>query len=286
VRRSKLHTEAAADLVVISERWDSSGGSLTHHPDRLRLLCVDLKGGIELDDFSHTPHSLEEVVTSVEGAAQALGSIRDEVDRRLAALRNAGVRDIDAWAETGRPPWPRILVVVDELAELTVRELGAAPAAVAAQKVATGRLAEIARLGRAVGIHLILCTQRPDAEAVPGQLKANLAGTVAFRVRSEVNSHILLESDRAALLPHHPGRAIWAHERLEEFQAIHLPADETQRLLADRARKLSEGGPVVVTPGPLDTSLNSSSISGGSEFPGIETSPWGSLDTGEAEGAP
>jgi hypothetical protein len=259
---------------------------LTHQPDRLRLVCVDLKGGIELDAFSHTPHSLEEVVTSVDAAARALGSIRDEVDRRLQALRNAGVRDIDAWAETGRPPLPRILVVVDELAELTVRELGGAPAAVAAQKAATRRLGEIARLGRAIGIHLILCTQRPDAEAVPGQLKANLAGTVAFRVRSEVNSHILLESDRAALLPHHPGRAIWAHEWLEEFQTIHLAADEAARLLQARGQALSWGGPVVVTPGPLDTSLNSGSISGAPEFPGIEATAWGSLGTGEAEGAP
>jgi DNA segregation ATPase FtsK/SpoIIIE-like protein len=259
---------------------------LTHHPNEIRLICVDLKGGIELDTFAQTPHALEAVVTSVEDAARALGSVRDEVDTRLRALRNAGVRDVDAWAEAGRPPWPRILVVVDELAELTVRELGAAPAAVAAQKAATGRLAEIARLGRAVGIHLILCTQRPDAEAVPGQLKANLAGTVAFRVRSEVNSHILLESDRAALLPHHPGRAIWAHERLEEFQAIHLPANEAARLLEARAEEPSRGGPVVVTPGPLDTSLNSGSISGRSEFPGIESTPWGSRDTGETEGAP
>jgi DNA segregation ATPase FtsK/SpoIIIE-like protein len=259
---------------------------LTHHPDRLRLVCIDLKGGIELDAFSSIPHSFEEVVTSVDGAARALGSIRDEVDRRLQALRNAGVRDIDAWADTGRPRWPRIVVVVDELAELTVRELGAAPAAVAAQKAATGRLAEIARLGRAVGIHLILCTQRPDAEAVPGQLKANLAGTVAFRVRSEVNSHILLESDRAALLPHHPGRAIWAHERLEEFQAIDLAANEAAKLLRTRGQELSRGGPVVVTPGPLDTSLNSGSISGESEFSGIETTPSGSLDTEETEEAP
>jgi DNA segregation ATPase FtsK/SpoIIIE-like protein len=259
---------------------------LTRHPDELRLLCVDLKGGVELDAFAQTPHSLEAVVTSVEEAARALGSVRDEVDSRLRALRNASVRDVDAWADTGRPPWPRILAVVDELAELTVRELGAAPAALAAQKAATGRLAEIARLGRAVGIHLILCTQRPDAEAVPGQLKANLAGTVAFRVRSEVNSHILLESDRAALLPHHPGRAIWAHERLEEFQAIHLAAAAASRFLADRARELSGGGPVVVTPGPLDTSLNSGSIWGGSEFPGIETVPRWSLNTGETEGAP
>ena len=106
----------------------------------------------------------------------------------------------------------------------------------------TGRLGEIARLRRAVGVHLLLCTQRPDAEAVPGQLKANLAGTVAFRVRSEVNSHILLESDRASLLPHHPGRAIWAYERLEEFQAIHLGAADAARLLEARSQEVREEG--------------------------------------------
>jgi hypothetical protein len=123
---------------------------LTHQPDQLRLLCIDLKGGIELALFATTPHSLGDVVTTVEGAAEALDSVRSEVDRRLQGLRNAGVRDIDAWADIGRPPWPRIVVVVDELAELTVRELGGNPSALAAQKVARGRLGEVARLGRAL----------------------------------------------------------------------------------------------------------------------------------------
>ena len=245
---------------------------LTHRAEELRLLCIDLKGGIELDAVARTPHALKEVVTSVDGAARALSSARDEVDRRLRELRNAGVRDIDAWAEAGRPPWSRFLVVVDELAELTVRELGGAPAAVAAQKAAIGRLGEIARLGRAVGIHLILCTQRPDAEAVPGQLKANLAGTVAFRVRSEVNSHILLESDRAALLPHHPGRAIWAHQRLEEFQAIQLGADEAVRLLAARAEQLSGEGAGRLTEPPLDT-FGNSETAGGDGIEGVPSEP-------------
>jgi hypothetical protein len=221
---------------------------LVHPPDELRLVCVDLKGGVELDSLARVPHAVEPVVSTVEDAARALGTVREEIDRRLSVLREAGVRDVDAWAEAGRPPWPRLVVVVDELAELTVRELGGAPAAVAAQKAATGRLGEIARLGRAVGVHLLLCTQRPDAEAVPGQLKANLAGTVAFRVRSEVNSHILLESDRAALLPHHPGRAIWAHERLEEFQAIHVGADEAEHLLARCAIRRPVDGAGRVSP--------------------------------------
>ena len=233
---------------------------LTHHPDQLRLLCIDLKGGIELALFATTPHSLGDVVTTVEGAAEALDSVRDEVDRRLQSLRNAGLRDLDAWADVGRPPWPRIVVVVDELAELTVRELGGNPSALAAQKVARGRLGEVARLGRAVGIHLVVCTQRPDAEAVPGQLKANLAGTVAFRVRAQVNSLILLENDRAALLPHRPGRAIWAHERLEEFQAIHLASAEAERLVAVRVAELTAEGAGLVTPPLQNTSGNSESI--------------------------
>jgi len=207
---------------------------LDHQPRSLRLLCLDLKGGVELASFGDLPHAICPVVDSIEGAPRALGAIRTELDRRLEALRRADLRDVDAWLDAGMPEWPRVVVVVDELAELTVRDLGNDKIARAAQTEACGRLVEIARLGRAVGIHLILCTQRPDAEAVPGQLKANLAGTVAFRVRSGVNSLILLDCDRAALLPHLPGRAIWAHDRLEEFQAIHIDADESRRLLVER----------------------------------------------------
>jgi DNA segregation ATPase FtsK/SpoIIIE, S-DNA-T family len=200
-------------------------------PDGLRLCCIDLKGGVELSPFGTLPHSLHETIASIEGAAEALSSIRAEVDRRLIELRDAGARDVDEWHALGRPRWPRIVVVVDEVAELTVRETGGNQAVQAAQKAATGRLSEIARLGRAAGVHLIVCTQRPDAEAVPGQLKANLPATVAFRVRAAVNSVILLESDRAALLPHVRGRAIWAHERLEEFQAIYLSREDTMAML-------------------------------------------------------
>jgi hypothetical protein len=217
-------------------------------PDELRLCCVDLKGGVELDSFGSVPHSLHETIASIEGAAEALSSIRAEVDRRLIELRDAGVRDIGEWHALGRPQWPRIVVVVDEVAELTVRETGGNQAVQAAQKAATGRLSEIARLGRAAGVHLIVCTQRPDAEAVPGQLKANLPATVAFRVRAAVNSVILLESDRAALLPHVRGRAIWAHERLEEFQAIYLSREDTLAMLEDVRDPSSRGAAERVTP--------------------------------------
>ena len=132
---------------------------------------------------------------------------------------------------------------------ITVPDLGDDRAARAAQQAATGRLCEIARLGRSVDIHLVCCTQRPDAHAVPGQLKANLDGTVAFRVRAAINSFILLDSDRAALLPPHPGRAIWAHETVEEFQAVDCSLEESRELLLERwgsRGSLPPGVPVTV----------------------------------------
>jgi hypothetical protein len=91
--------------------------------------------------------------------------------------------------------------MADEVAEVPVRDLGDERAARAAQQAATGRPCEITGLGRSVVIHLVRCPQSPDAEAVPGQLKATLDGTVAFRVRAAVNRFILPYSERAALLP-------------------------------------------------------------------------------------
>ena len=101
-------------------------------------------------------------------------------------------------------------------------------------------------------IHLVCCTQRPDADAVPGQLKANLDGTVAFRVRAAINSFILLDSDRAAWLPPHPGRAVLAHEKVEEFQAVDCSPEESRQLLL--ARWGSRG--VSPTTGPVSVDFS------------------------------
>ncbi|MGH7641706.1 MAG: FtsK/SpoIIIE domain-containing protein [Candidatus Dormibacteria bacterium] len=217
--------------------------AIDRSPDQLQFCLVDLKGGTELAQFSYLPHAMAPVADSVLAAADLLTKVRQELDRRLLEVRRA----VEVGAEAAPKDWPRILVVVDEVAELTVRDLGDDRAARAAQQAATGRLAEIARLGRAVGVHLVCCTQRPDADAIPGQLKANLSGTVAFRVRAAVNSWILLDSERAALLPPHPGRGLWSHETVEEFQAIDCSMEES------RSRLLSRWGsrPTQATTGPV-----------------------------------
>ena len=209
-----------------------TGLLLTHQPDELNLACIDLKGGVELHRFASLPHAMAPVADSVDGAGTLLDQVRDELDRRLRELRAAGLSDIQAWHAESKPRWPHILVVVDEVAELTSRALTRDGRS--ERDAATGRLCEIARLGRAPGIHLVVCTQRPDADAVPGQLKANLPATVAFRVRNGINSRILLDTDRAALLPPVAGRGVWVHDTEEEFQGIYLDAPTSARLLDDR----------------------------------------------------
>ncbi len=149
---------------------------LDHPPKRLKLVLLDLKGGVGLAHFSYLPLSMFPVADGVTSAAETLSRVREELDRRLSSVR----RSVGEEGSAAHDPWPRFVVLVDEVAKLTVRDLGDDRAARAAQQAATGRLCEIARLGRSVDIHLVCCTQRPDAEAVPGQLKANLDGTVAF----------------------------------------------------------------------------------------------------------
>ena len=166
------------------------------------------------------PHALYPVGDTVAAAAETLSRVREELDRRLTAV----TRSVEAGDSAAPASWPRIVVVVDEP---TGRDLGDERVARAAQQAATGRPCEITGLGRSVVIHLVGCAESPDAEAVPGQLKANLDGTVAFRVRAAVNSFILLDSDVTAPLPH-PGRAVWVHETVEEFQAVDRSVKESQ----------------------------------------------------------
>ncbi|MDA8393678.1 MAG: FtsK/SpoIIIE domain-containing protein [Candidatus Dormibacteraeota bacterium] len=197
-----------------------------HEPEDLQVALIDLQGGVELAPFRGLPHAIYPLADGLLAAAETLERVRQEVDQRLREVREAASLERPA----SPPSWPRLLVVVDEVARLTCLDLGDGRADRAAQQAASGRLGEIARLGRSVGVHLVCCTQRQDAEAMPGQLRANLQGAVAFRVRAAVNSHNCLDSDRAALLPPHSPRAIWREETLEEFQAVECSLEGSHQL--------------------------------------------------------
>jgi hypothetical protein len=215
--------------------------ALEYPPERLHLVLLDLKRGLELSMFGELPHAVFPVVETVEGAAEVLSAVRVELDRRLDLLRSAGVVDCETWAEATGEAWPRLLVVVDELAELTTSDGRARARADDSFQIARARVIALSRLGRAAGVHLILCTQRPDVDAMPGQLKANVPGTVAFRVRARVNSEILLDAGGAERLAHHPGRAFWQEDRTEEFQSIYLGHEDAKRLLQEKWGQAATG---------------------------------------------
>jgi hypothetical protein len=104
------------------------------------------------------------------------------------------------------------------------------------QNDALGALASLCRLGRSLGIHFVGATQRPDAGVLPGQIKANIPATVAFKVREPLNSRILLgeENASAASLPPVPGRGIWQWQTETQFQAPWLARAEAEKLLRRR----------------------------------------------------
>ena len=104
------------------------------------------------------------------------------------------------------------------------------------QNDALGALASLCRLGRSLGIHFVGATQRPDAGVLPGQIKANIPATVAFKVREPLNSRILLgeENASAASLPPVPGRGIWQWQTETQFQAPWLARAEAEELLRRR----------------------------------------------------
>jgi len=180
-------------------------------PTQLRLVLADLKGGMEFTLFSRVPHLLCPVVNDVQGFAEAMTVVTEELDRRMGLLREAGVESLKAW-NLAYPErrMPYVVVVVDELGEITIKSSEREDQI--ARQLNVNLLSRVARLGRAPGVHMILCTQRPDAEVVPGQIKANLNAILAFRAQDPIQSQILLgQGDiAAALLPAEaPGRAIW-----------------------------------------------------------------------------
>lgn len=125
-------------------------------------------------------------------------------------------------------------MLVDEAADLFL-----ASAAVTAKQAAECRaiLSAIARKGRALGVHLVLGTQRPDVKSLDPQIKANLTSVVCFQMKNNASSMTVLDSGRASHLPEIPGRAIWKKgNKMMELQTPHLTPAEVEVMLVDHLK--------------------------------------------------
>lgn len=166
-------------------------------PAEVRLILIDPKR-VELSLYNGVPHLYVPVVTEPKEAASALAWSVQEMERRLKVLQSVGARNIggyNALVQAGKGPegaaeLPYLVIVIDELADLMM---------VAAKEVEES-ICRIAQLARAAGIHLIVATQRPEANVVTGLIKANITNRIAFNVASAIDSRVVLDQPGAEKL--------------------------------------------------------------------------------------
>jgi len=206
-------------------------------PDEVKFILVDPKQ-VELKIYEGLPHLMVPVVTDVKKAANALNWAVREMTERYKLLAGARVRSIDqynAWVRSLTPrsaqesasalnrPLPYIVIVIDELYDLM---------AAVAKEVETA-IARLSAMARAVGIHLILATQRPSRDVITGVIKSNLPARLAFQVREKLESRLILDQNGAEtlegkgdmlFLPPGSGRLVRLHGGF-------LSTTETQRVL-------------------------------------------------------
>jgi S-DNA-T family DNA segregation ATPase FtsK/SpoIIIE len=211
-------------------------------PDDVRLIMIDPKR-LELGMYEDIPHLLTPVVVDPKQAANALRWAVREMEERYKTLAAEGVRNIEQYnrniqqmlaekpagveAEPAKP-LPFIVVIIDELADLMM---------VASNEVEES-IARLAQMARAVGIHLILATQRPSVDVITGLIKANLPARISFRVSSKIDSRTILDSNGAEQLLGR-GDMLFLPPASSRFTRLHGPyiSEQESARLASFLRK-------------------------------------------------
>ena len=181
---------------------------MSNDPSTVRLILVDTKY-VELGLYDGIPQLFEPVVHTSDDFLNTLFRLDSEIETRLKAFKTSKVRNIEEYNSNASKALPYILIIIDELADLFAKN----------PKI-VDELTRILNISRAVGVHMVLATQRPSSDIISGGLKANVPGRIAFRTASSVDSHIILGISGAEEI-RNPG------------QALYYPVDMAQAILID-----------------------------------------------------
>ena len=206
-------------------------------PDEVRLILIDPKR-IELNYYESIPHLLTPVVSSPKEASAVLLNVVTEMERRYERLSRVRARNLPeanrAFRKRGEAELPYLLVVIDELADLMM---------VSPQDVEDAVI-RLAQKSRAVGIHLVLATQRPSVDVITGMIKANVPSRIAFAVSSQTDSRVILDSNGAESLLGQ-GDMLFkplGTSRLQRVQGAFVTEDEIALVVEQTPRPARAGG--------------------------------------------
>lgn len=217
---------------------------LAYTPQQVRIILIDLKGGLELSLFEDSPF-VEALSVLHEEVLEQIEKISVEMDYRYSIMRQEGVTNITQ-LDTHIP---FKLVFIDEFAEIAPSCLHGDEKNIA--KEIENKIGRLLRMGRAAGIYFIFCTQRPDSNIVDGQIKANIQTKICHRVRDKVNSRVVLDNNKAFTLEPYPGRGIFQgpvkigeeeYNMDMKFQSPYLSPNQARYLCKERFKELSPEG--------------------------------------------
>lgn len=192
-------------------------------PSEVKLILIDPKR-VEMAGYNGIPHLLTPVIVEADKILSALKWAIGEMNRRYKIFAEAGVRNIDGYNEfSGFQAFPYIVIIIDELADL----MSYAPVEV------EDAICRLAQMSRAVGIHLVIATQRPSVDVITGLIKANVPSRIAFNVASVMDSRVVLDSPGAEKLL---GRGDMLYipsdqPRPTRIQGVYVSEDEVNKLV-------------------------------------------------------
>jgi DNA segregation ATPase FtsK/SpoIIIE-like protein len=198
---------------------------ITHHsPDELRLVLLDLKGGVEFGSYQGIPHLIGNVIEDIEQISGVLEQLEAVMADRLKLLRAKGVKVIEDYNRRTDKPLPRIIVFFDEFAAVTGQ--GDTTRRIKAS------LQQIVAKGRAIGIHVVASTQTPNVDTIPGIIKTNLSVRLVGRMPTSSASVTALGSGDASDLAAIPGRMIMMISEPEPIQTPLIDDDDIHDAIA------------------------------------------------------